>query len=158
MAAHGQPGDMRSVAVAMDRGYWTSGLLHNQVMRSGARIMAGTVRRQPCMPFTFGQKLDDQDTRTDVPKSGPKALFIKECVSHGRKLYSFAYKNGYGGVILGILTEIGMLPEFELVLHNPRDLVWYKDSNLSDLDCLKKSFQLLRLDFSDKENKSIYRE
>jgi len=156
MAAPGQPGDLRHISTGKDQGNWTKGLLHDYFMRSGARIKAATTKRQPCIAFTYGQKLADKDTRTDVPAAGPKTLFIKEMTSHGRKLYCFAYRNGNGGVILGMSTEHGMVPEWELVVDKPQDLKWCDDPNLSKDDCISKSFHCLRLQFDGNPKQGIH--
>ena len=101
--------------------------------------MAGTVRQQPCIPFTYGQRLDENDTCTDVSKNGPKTLFIKECKSYGRKLNAFAYCSSYSGVTLGVSTTISIKPVWEFVLHDGNNLQWYEDPNLSNLLHLKKT-------------------
>jgi hypothetical protein len=150
MAAPGQPGDLCHVAVAMDRGYWSKGILYNYFMRSGANIKAGTVKRQHCIPMTFAQKLTEKDTREDIPKTGPKTLFTKEAVSYGRKLYCHAYRDGHGGLTLGISTVHGSVPEWELALKTPQHLQWYE--RLEDLTTeqkLNKSFRQIKLNFED---------
>ncbi|CAB9527303.1 unknown protein [Seminavis robusta] len=154
MAAQGG-GDLRPISCAKDRGYWTHSILHQYFMKAGAKIRAGTVKRQPCIPMTYRQNITGKDTRVDVPVTGARTLQIMETTSHGRKLYCQAFRNGTGGVTLGISTEHGALPEWELVLAKPQDLVWYDDPGLSEDDRLKKSFLQLRTTF-DNGTKTLY--
>ncbi|CAB9504104.1 unknown protein [Seminavis robusta] len=143
MAAQGAPGDMRHVYTGQDRGYITEGILHGYFMKSGAKIAAGTVKRQACIPMTYKQQMHPKDKRTDLSPKGPKTLFTKRTVSHGRNLYCHAYRNGTGGITLGISTEHGEKPEWELVLAHPRDLLWYDPGPgtvVSEEDKLRKCF------------------
>ncbi|CAB9497204.1 unknown protein [Seminavis robusta] len=156
------PGDLLHVRTGQDRGYTNASLLHNYFMKSGAKITAGTVRRQHCIPMTYCQKLLKGDKRIDIPKTGPKTFFTMETTSHGRKLYCFAFRSGTGGikpkdgVTLGISTEFGAVPEWELVLENPRDLQWYDGATpLSVEEKIRKCFNNLPRDSTDADSKKL---
>ena len=126
MAAPGEPGDLSSLNINKDRGYWLKDNLHNYYMRGGAKIECGTVKRQPCIPMTYDQKLGPKDTRIDIPQRGAKTLVTMKAISYGRELYCHCYRNGTGGAILGISTEHGDIPEWEGVVANPNDLKFYE--------------------------------
>ena len=153
MAAPGEPGDLSNVYINKDRGYWNKTVLHDYFMKGGAKIAAGTVKRQPCIPMTYDQKIDPaKDTRVDIPKAGPKTLFTMKTVSHGRDLYCLCYRNGNGGNVLGISTEYGKVPEWEGVLSNPKDMAFYESiDTLPTSDIQIKCFPLLKVDY-DKNN------
>ena len=147
MAAPGEPGDLSEVNINHDRGYWDREMLFDYYMKGGAKIAAGTARRQPCIGMTYDQKLHPNDSRTDIPKRGPKTLFSMKTTSHGRDLFCLCYRNGTGGLVLGISTEYGEIPQWEGVLANPKDLAFYEaleDTGVEDI--LIKCFPRVELD------------
>jgi hypothetical protein len=56
-------------------------------------------------PFTYDQKLGQNDTRQLIDKSGFKALFLKKLTIRDKQIMATAYRDGKGGVILGITTS-----------------------------------------------------
>ena len=75
-------------------------------------------------PYTFDQKLRENDTREDVPMKGFKALFQKKVPYKNKNLTTGAYRDGHGGVTLGI-TSSSEGRHWDLVLHNPKDVKRY---------------------------------
>jgi hypothetical protein len=104
--ASGQSGPptLTNTVFAMDRGYCLPSLLFDFFIPSGADIL-GTVKRTPMFPFTYDQKLGQNDTRQLVNKSGFKALFLKKLTIKEKQIMAMAYRDGKGGVTLGITTS-----------------------------------------------------
>ena len=114
-------------------------MLYDFLIPSGAEIM-GTVRRQPMFPFTFDQKLKATDCRQDVPVKGQKALLLKNLKISNKQISAFAYRDGKGGVVLGLNSMIRR-PDWDLVVVNQKDaerfrrpsavtgerIVWFQD-------------------------------
>jgi len=87
-------------------------------MPSGADIL-GTVKRSPMFPFTYDQKLSSSDTRQVVDPSGFKTLFMKKLTVSGKNITGLAYRDGKGGVTLG-LTTCEHMRHWDLVLEDPK--------------------------------------
>jgi hypothetical protein len=97
------PPSLPNTEFAMDRGYCLPSLLYDFYIPSGADIM-GTVKRCPMFPFTYDQKLGRGDTRQSIETKGFKALFLKKLVIKGKQITGIAYRDGKGGITLGIST------------------------------------------------------
>jgi hypothetical protein len=139
---HGDTGppNLTNTALCMDRGYINPRLLYDFIMPSGAEIM-GTCKRQPMFPFTYEQVLNPNDPPQDVPMKGQKALLLKNLKIDNKQLSAFAYRDGKGGVTLGINAMI-RCPDWDLVVVNSKDaehfrapdlgsepVIWYHEFN-----------------------------
>jgi hypothetical protein len=136
--------DMTFLTAYGDRAYQAKSLLENFFLKGGTGIH-GTIARNLCNPFTFDQKLKDGDERTNVPTAGGKTLFIKEAVVHGMPLYTFAFRNGFKGVILTISSVFDGY-EWECVLKDPGDYQWYQRHQQKEIPydaIVHRSFHLL---------------
>ena len=134
MAPAGQLGNMSRVSTAKDRGYWGKDLLENTVMPSGMKIEASTVKRMPCIPMTFNQKMNAADQRTLIPHHGAKTQFIQRALIKNRPLYNVCYRNGTGNCTLGLTTKAryGAKPVWEMVLARPHDIGWWQEQQDAD--------------------------
>jgi len=125
-----------------DRAYTVKSLFYSVFVQGGARV-TGTKQRSPDFPFCYGMKLKETDARTDVPTGGPKTMFVKSVEVDGRKVYAVAYRNGNGGVILGITTESDLAYSWDVTLKNPADRVWWSDlikKEIAEVDVLRRCF------------------
>jgi len=113
----------------MDRGYCLPSLLFDFFIPSGADIL-GTVKRTPMFPFTYDQKLGQNDIRQLVDKSGFKALFLKKLTIKEKQIMAMAYRDGKGGVTLRITASEQT---------RPWDLVSAKYSADEKDNCMKAS-------------------
>jgi hypothetical protein len=138
----------------MDHGYIVPQLFYDFLVPSGAEIM-GTVKRCPMFPFTFDQDLKPSDSRQLVPVKGQKALLLKSLKVSNKQISGFAYRDGNGGITLGINSMI-CSREWDLVAFDRKDaerfrmpirdqggqrVVWFQDidegkARSSDFDAL----------------------
>ena len=127
------PPMLSNTQFCMDRGYWAPALLFDFLTPSGADVL-GTVKRCPMFPFTYDQRLAQNDKRQLIDTNGFKALFMKKLTVQGKQITGVAYRDGKGGVTLG-LTSSTKTRHWDLVLANPLDakrqvsdkgLQWYK--------------------------------
>jgi hypothetical protein len=114
------PPNLRKVDFHSDRAYWSPDF-HQWIIQSGADIGASTRKRSPDFPFTYDQKMRQNDTREDVPTSGGRRLFVKTSIQHGREISAIAYRNN-GNVTLGMTSKFRG-SNWDLVLENPDDKV-----------------------------------
>jgi hypothetical protein len=64
------------------------------------------VKRSPMFPFTYDQKLSQNDTWQSVDTKGFKVVFLKKVILKGKQMTGIAYRDGRGGVTLGLtITE-----------------------------------------------------
>jgi hypothetical protein len=77
-------------------------------------------------PFTYEQKLSQQDTQQLIDTQGFKALFTKKLAMRDKNLTGIAYRDGKGGVTPG-LTTITSARHWDLVLANPLDATRQKN-------------------------------
>jgi hypothetical protein len=97
------PPDLSGLLFASDRGYWSTELLFEYLLKSNADIH-GTVKRCPWFPFTYQQVLEKNDTRTTVPVKGMRTLLTKHYKGGFQKLTTQAFQNGTGSVALTMST------------------------------------------------------
>jgi hypothetical protein len=119
MSGENEPPMLMNTEFAMDRGYITPSLLYDFLIPTGADVL-GTVKRSPMFPFTFDQKLSQSDTRQLIDPAGFKTLFMKKLTIGGKDLTGLAYRDGKGGVTLG-LTTCEHTRHWDFVLVNPLD-------------------------------------
>lgn len=112
------PPDFKNIDIHADRAYWGPEM-SGWILQSGADISASTRKRSYDFPFTFEQKLRENDCREDIPTTGFKNLFIKSKSHEGRDIAAVAYRNN-GNVTLGLSTKFSG-HEWDLVLRNPND-------------------------------------
>lgn len=93
----------------MDHGYIAPQLFYDFLVPSGAEIM-GTVKQCPMFPFTFDQDLKPSNSQQLVPVKGQKAcqkaLLLKNLKVSNKQISAFAYRDGNGGITLGINSMI----------------------------------------------------
>ena len=118
MHGNAGPPNLHNTLVSMDRGY-VAPTLFDFIMASGADIL-GTIKRSPMFPFTYDQTLGNGDTRQLIPKNGLKTIFSKKILLCNKKLTGIAYRDGEGGVTLGLSSKIRG-NEWHLVVANPKD-------------------------------------
>jgi len=120
----------------MDRGYWAPSSLYDFLTLSGDDIL-GTIKCYPMFPFTYDQRLAQNDKQQLIDTNGFKAFFMKRLTIHGKQFTGVAYRDGNGGVTLA-LTSNTKTCHWDLVLANPlnakcqvyeRGLQWYKSIN-----------------------------
>jgi hypothetical protein len=97
------PPSLPNTEFGMDHGYCLPSLLYDFFIPSGADIM-GTVKRTPMFPFTYDHKLGRSDTRQSVDTKGFEAIFLKKLILKDKQITGLAYRDGKGGVTLGITT------------------------------------------------------
>ncbi len=124
----------RNVTVHSDRGYLVPSLVFDFLLTNGANIV-GTVKRMAgCWPFTFDQKVTEDDTRTKIDPKGAPALFLKWCKGVGtsvrqsrgtRRLFASAFRNGSQKVATAI-SSLHAHHQWEGVALDPRELAAYK--------------------------------
>jgi hypothetical protein len=119
MSGQSGPPMLSNTQFCMDRGYWLPSLLYDFFTPSGADIL-GTVKRSPMFPFTYEQRLAQNDRRQLIDTGGFKALFIKKLTVRDKQITGVAYRDGKGGVTLG-LTSCTHNRHWDLVLVNPMD-------------------------------------
>jgi hypothetical protein len=62
----------------------------------------GTIKQSPMFPFTYDQKLSQNDTRQSVNTKGFKSIFLKNLKLKEKQITGIAYRDGKGGVTLGL--------------------------------------------------------
>jgi hypothetical protein len=87
------PPMLSNTQFCMDRGYWAPALLFDFLTPSGADVL-GTVKRCPMFPFTYDQRLAQNDKRQLIDTNGFKALFMKKLTVQGKQITGVAYRDG----------------------------------------------------------------
>jgi hypothetical protein len=116
-----------NVELAMDRGYWDSGLMFN-LLDHGANVH-GTVKHMDWVPLTFEKGYGDKKFQfpakpLEIPKTGFKDSFYMETKWKGkksasRKLACVGYRSGTGTAVSLILSSCLRWTHWDLVpLHN----------------------------------------
>jgi hypothetical protein len=162
MSGQNGPPMLANTEFAMDRGYCLPSLLYDFFLPSGADVL-GTMKRCPMFPFTFDQKIGAGDKRQVIDTKGFKALFLKKLTTREKNLTGIAYRDGKGGITLG-LTTFEQNRHWDLVLTNPLDiehdgekLPWYNSifdkREQEPEEQLKQLFDNLPVDpFTTKQN------
>jgi hypothetical protein len=119
MSGENEPPMLMNTEFAMDRGYITPSLLYDFLIPTGADVL-GTVKRSPMFPFTYEEKMSQSDTRQSVDPAGFKTRFMKKLTINSKEITGLAYRDGKGGVTLG-LTTCEHTRHWDLVLANPLD-------------------------------------
>jgi len=117
------PNALVGTSIDADRGYWRWMVLRT-FMGLGAMIEASTLMRQHWSPFMYDQESAHAPNRV-VSKAGHKALYRKTTNVGNRPLTVVAYRNGNGGVTLGIST-VNSQNHYDCVLKCPSDIEWHK--------------------------------
>ena len=119
MFAHGHPSpNLSSIWLASDRGYWNWPLILWS-MALGAHIL-GTAMRSHWYPFTWNQKLRENDSRTKLNPEGRPRVWRKQTIIEGRALTASAFRNGKGSIAATLSTDFNDL-HFDLTLRDPKD-------------------------------------
>ena len=97
-------------------------------------------------PFTYEQKLAQSDTRQLIHTQGFKALFLKKLSVRDKQLTGIAYRDGKGGVTLG-LTSSTSTRHWDLVAANPldakRQVKWFQAIESTEDEDYKQLFDTL---------------
>ena len=133
-------GDEVNLAAMFGRGYSVWSVVQ-YILNRKCSIVVATERRSPWFPFVYGMKQHPGDLRTDIPTAGPKMVWSKHLdvkMEDGgtAKLGALSCRNGSGGVILAMSSEIMVINgrlAMDFVLKNPSDSVWYNKQNPSEL-------------------------
>jgi hypothetical protein len=116
---------LTNVAFMLDRGYMGIYSLLWLILRLGGLIEASTWRRVAWNPYTYDQQLRENDERTLIPISGPKALYRKTYNhDNGTHLTAHAYCDGNKHVTIG-MSSVQRENHWDFVLRNPSDSKWY---------------------------------
>jgi hypothetical protein len=91
--------------------------------------------RQKWSPYTYAQEVDANESSRLIPKAGHKALYLKSTTVSNRPLTVAAYRNGNGGITLGLSTTNDQ-QHFDCVLRNPSDIEWHKRLQDGDTDAV----------------------
>jgi hypothetical protein len=110
---------MFNTEIAIDRGYCIPSLLYDFLLPSGCDVI-GTVKRSPMFPFTYDQKTGPGDLRQSINPAGFKTLFVKKLTVSNKEITGIAYRDGKGGITLGLTTH-SQMRHWDLVLSNPQD-------------------------------------
>jgi len=71
-------------------------------------------------PFTYDQKTGPGDLRQSINPAGFKTLFVKKLTVSNKEITGIAYRDGKGGITLGLTTH-SQMRHWDLVLSNPQD-------------------------------------
>lgn len=92
----GQPPNLDKVTFCSDRGYWILDLV-KFILANGGDVH-GTVKRQHWYGWTFDTELKEGDSRINVKKAGPAALYTATGEISDRVVSIQAFRNGTNGV------------------------------------------------------------
>ena len=96
--------NLRNVSIHSDRGYMIPNLVFEYLIASGADIVGTVKRMAQCWPFTYDQKLKENDGRTLVDTKGAPTLYLKWCKAGLKYVFASAFRNGSGKVATAIST------------------------------------------------------
>ena len=104
-----------------------------------------------CWPFTYKQKLQQNDKRTVIDVKGALTLFLKWCKAGSKYLFASAFRNGSESVATAVST-MHTRHQWEGVALKPSELREYKDDKMA---LVSKFFQrMCVIDYEYKLNES----
>ena len=122
--------DLNNVFVFSDRGYMLPNVVFDYLLSRGANVIGTVKRMAQCWPFTFEQKLKENDKRTLIDVKGAPTLFLKVTRKGTRNLFASAFRNGTGRVATGI-SSCHRRHEWEGVVLKPAELRAYNEDQTS---------------------------
>lgn len=133
--------DLHNCVVASDRGYMLPKLVFDFLIANGSNIV-GTVKRSlDCWPFTFEQKLKDNDKRKKIETNGPPTLFVKNVSNSAKKVFAIAFRNGTDRVSTAV-SSLHKNHHWEGIALNQQERLEYEDNASEDISCFyNKSIQ-----------------
>jgi hypothetical protein len=124
--------DLKNIFVAQDRGYMKP-LIISYLRAAGAMFTGTTMRIVENFPFTFNQKVSNNDKRKVVDHNGAPCLFVKRLKKKrgdvGSEIYASAFRNGSGKVSTAI-SSIHRNHHWEGVARNLPDVIAYQNEIL----------------------------
>ena len=91
---------------------------------NGAEVVGTTKRMAKCWPFTFQQKLKDNDPRTLVDVRGAPTLYLKHCMVGVKPVFASAFRNGTDQVATAV-SSIHTRQEWEGIALKPSEKAMY---------------------------------
>lgn len=100
------------------------------------------MKRSTWMPWTWDQKVTENDVRTKVNSSGPKSLFIKVVKFAKRKLATHLYQSG-NGTCAALVSTFYKKHQWDITLakSSTSDFKWYFSNHTTDFERQKKAFR-----------------
>lgn len=119
------------ITFCSDRGYWNAPLIL-LLIGFGATVF-GTLKRMEWVPYTFDQKLSEQDKRVKIEKKYGRSVFLAFARWGIEMLKVLGWRSGTGAVSLAMRSGCGEgdHQEFDFCFANNGDAAWYKSNNIS---------------------------
>ena len=93
--------------------------------------MVGTVEQMAqCWPYTFNQKLAEDDKRTLLDTKGAPTLYLKWCKAGAKFIFASAFRNGSDKIATAIST-MHTQHHWEGIVQNEKELRMYKQNKKS---------------------------
>jgi hypothetical protein len=125
--------DLASVEINSDRGYMLPNTVFGFILKNGANFVGTTIRSAQCWPFTFDQKLKENDKRTLIESKGPPTLYVKTIKKNNKSIFATAFRNGTESVSTAI-SSVHRNHHWEGVALDQTQARKYKE----DETCLRK--------------------
>jgi hypothetical protein len=139
--------DLRNVHIHSDRGYMYPDMVFEFLLKQGAEVLGTCKRMAQCWPFTYNQKMKENDKRTWIDVKGAPTLFLKYCKAGAKYVFASAFRNGTQSVATAI-SSMHKTHEWEGVAMNTSEYFSYQ--NDSSVLC-NKFFSRVNMDgFYDK--------
>lgn len=147
--------DLANVEIDSDRGYMLPNTVFGFMIKNGANFIGTTIRSAQCWPFTFDQKLKENDKRTLIDSKGPPTLYVKTIKKNNKSIFATAFRNGTDSVSTAI-SSVHRNHHWEGVALDQTQARKYKE----DETCLrKKCFQrVLNQELFGEEESEVDRE
>ena len=122
--------DLSNVDVGSDRAYMLPNIVFECLIQLGADFV-GTIKRSAhCWPFTFNQKLSDNDQRTLIDCKGAPTLFLKFVRVGAKRVWVSAFRNGTESVATAV-SSLHRGHHWEGIALLPHELLKYRADNMS---------------------------
>ena len=79
-------------------------LVFGNLLMLGAELVGTVKRKAQCFPYTFNQKLKENDKHDLVDTKGAPTLFLKWCKVGAKFIFASAFRNGTDRVATAIST------------------------------------------------------
>jgi hypothetical protein len=120
--------DLRNVHIHSDRGYMYPDMVFEFLLKQGAEVLGTCKRMAQCWPFTYNQKMKENDKRTWIDIKGAPTLFLKYCKAGAKYVFASAFRNGTQSVATAI-SSIHKTHEWEGVVMNPSEYFTYQQDS-----------------------------
>lgn len=120
--------DLRNVHIHSDRGYMYPDMVFEFLLKQGAEVLGTCKRMAQCWPFTYNQKMKENDKRTWIDVKGAPTLFLKYCKAGAKYVFASAFRNGTQSVATAI-SSMHKTHEWEGVAMNPAEYIAYQNDS-----------------------------